>query len=369
MKTTSCSSRSRLTTLSHCKRSGAGNFRVSRSPASAVLLRHPSSSHSPLLPWLRSLPIAWPKRLRSRASGRESLAPDDVVALVGDLGAGKTHFVKGLLEGLESADEVTSPTFTLLHEYRRRPAARVSFRFLPTHTRSRKSTRSVSTITWTKAALRWSSGRIVFPQAFPERTRWLRIDAPSAVDTHHYRGENMKVLALELSSPVGSVAFCDDGRERLFRRLSLLTGRTPGCSTKISKGLIRSVRNTRGHRGRARARFVCRGADCDRHCGWLEGRLRARACSVCLRSARSIRRNMCRWATRAGIPSSSPMSFAAVVWKDRRSRRRRRFRAKLSRWRHLPIIATQPLPQFEDVTIAHPSALAPGGTRDPGRIG
>ena len=49
----------------------------------------------------------------------ESLVPNDIVALVGDLGAGKTHFVKGLVQGLASTDEVTSPTFTLLHEYRK----------------------------------------------------------------------------------------------------------------------------------------------------------------------------------------------------------------------------------------------------------
>jgi tRNA threonylcarbamoyladenosine biosynthesis protein TsaE len=49
----------------------------------------------------------------------ETLQAGAVVLLSGDLGAGKTAFVRGLAEGLgiDSA-EVTSPTFTLVHEYR-----------------------------------------------------------------------------------------------------------------------------------------------------------------------------------------------------------------------------------------------------------
>jgi tRNA threonylcarbamoyladenosine biosynthesis protein TsaE len=40
-----------------------------------------------------------------------------VLALCGDLGAGKTQFVKGLATALGSDATVTSPTFTLIHEY------------------------------------------------------------------------------------------------------------------------------------------------------------------------------------------------------------------------------------------------------------
>lgn len=40
-----------------------------------------------------------------------------VFTLVGDLGAGKTHFVKGFAKGIGSDDLVTSPTFTLLNVY------------------------------------------------------------------------------------------------------------------------------------------------------------------------------------------------------------------------------------------------------------
>ena len=50
----------------------------------------------------------------------EYLHPPKVVLLRGDLGAGKTTLVKGIAEGFEAAqqDDVTSPTFTLIHEYR-----------------------------------------------------------------------------------------------------------------------------------------------------------------------------------------------------------------------------------------------------------
>jgi tRNA threonylcarbamoyladenosine biosynthesis protein TsaE len=48
------------------------------------------------------------------------LAPPKLVLLRGELGAGKTTLVKGIAEafGAASQDDVTSPTFTLVHEYR-----------------------------------------------------------------------------------------------------------------------------------------------------------------------------------------------------------------------------------------------------------
>lgn len=55
------------------------------------------------------------------AAGRrfaEGLRAGEVIGLDGDLGAGKTHFCKGLVAGLGSDDAVTSPTFALVQEYR-----------------------------------------------------------------------------------------------------------------------------------------------------------------------------------------------------------------------------------------------------------
>src|SRR4030088_563204 len=50
----------------------------------------------------------------------EILAPPKLVLLRGDLGAGKTTMVKGIAAAFEAAaeEDVTSPTFTLVHEYR-----------------------------------------------------------------------------------------------------------------------------------------------------------------------------------------------------------------------------------------------------------
>jgi len=49
------------------------------------------------------------------------LFPGDVVALIGPLGAGKTHFVRAVVEGLNGdGRRVSSPTFALIHEYEAR---------------------------------------------------------------------------------------------------------------------------------------------------------------------------------------------------------------------------------------------------------
>jgi tRNA threonylcarbamoyladenosine biosynthesis protein TsaE len=72
-----------------------------------------------------SLTVDLPDPAATTAFGRRlgrSLFPGSVVALVGQLGAGKTHLVRAVAEGLDVTDlgAVSSPTFTLIHEYRAR---------------------------------------------------------------------------------------------------------------------------------------------------------------------------------------------------------------------------------------------------------
>lgn len=57
--------------------------------------------------------IAWGRKLARK------LQPPVLVLLSGELGSGKTTLTKGIVAGLNAAteDEVTSPTFTLIHEY------------------------------------------------------------------------------------------------------------------------------------------------------------------------------------------------------------------------------------------------------------
>ena len=99
------------------------------------------------------------------------LRAGDVVALTGGLGAGKTHFTKGLVRGLGSDEEVTSPTFTLVHEYRQGRVPVFHFDFY----RMEKPA-EVTGIGWDEyldaggvCVVEWADR---FPALLPEHTQW-----------------------------------------------------------------------------------------------------------------------------------------------------------------------------------------------------
>ncbi|MEM9081059.1 MAG: tRNA (adenosine(37)-N6)-threonylcarbamoyltransferase complex ATPase subunit type 1 TsaE [Verrucomicrobiota bacterium] len=99
-----------------------------------------------------------------------------VLALVGDMGAGKTHLAKGLVAGLGFEEAVTSPTFSLLQEYRggRLPVFHFDLYRL-------ESVEEVLRLGWDDYL---EAGGVViaewadrFPELFPPETDWVGIEA------------------------------------------------------------------------------------------------------------------------------------------------------------------------------------------------
>ena len=103
------------------------------------------------------------------------LAAGSVLALVGGLGAGKTRLVKGLAKGSGFGGEVTSPTFSLVHEYRggRLPVFHFDLYRL-------KDDQELLGIGWDEfldepgiVVAEWAD---LFPDLLPPGTRWLHFE-------------------------------------------------------------------------------------------------------------------------------------------------------------------------------------------------
>lgn len=99
----------------------------------------------------------------------------DVLALVGDLGSGKTHFTKGLAAGLGCAAEITSPTFSLVHEHRGRELAIFHFDFYRI-----ESAGELIALGWDDyldaggiCVIEWADR---FPEVLPAYTHWLKLE-------------------------------------------------------------------------------------------------------------------------------------------------------------------------------------------------
>ncbi len=103
-----------------------------------------------------------------------TLRAGDVIALDGDLGAGKTHFIKGLAVGLGHTAPVTSPTFTLLHEYTDGPLPLYHFDFYRLETPEEALAIGLDEYLTSGGilAIEWASK---FPHLLPPKTRWLHI--------------------------------------------------------------------------------------------------------------------------------------------------------------------------------------------------
>lgn len=123
------------------------------------------------------------------AAGRAlaaDLRPDDVVLLTGDLGAGKTAFVKGLAEGLGvDPIDVTSPTFTLIQEYR---GGRLTLHHIDLY---RLTPREVDDLGLEELVV---SGAVVAVE-WPDR--WMRVPAGAVRVELRVAGENERAISIE----------------------------------------------------------------------------------------------------------------------------------------------------------------------------
>ena len=98
--------------------------------------------------------------------------PGSVFALIGDLGAGKTHWTKGFVHAIGSTADVTSPTFGLLHEY---PGGRLLVHHLDFY--RIQSAAELIALGWDELldqdAILIAEWADRFPSLFPPQTRWL----------------------------------------------------------------------------------------------------------------------------------------------------------------------------------------------------
>jgi len=117
----------------------------------------------------------------TEAIGRQfakELNVGSILALEGELGSGKTQFTKGLVAGLESSAPVTSPTFTIIHEY---PGGRLPvyhFDFFRLENRESVAQLGLDDYLFGDgiSVIEWADR---FPQSIPEQARWILFEIRS----------------------------------------------------------------------------------------------------------------------------------------------------------------------------------------------
>ena len=117
----------------------------------------------------------------SAAIGRQLAKEVDagsILALKGELGSGKTQFTKGLVAGLGSSVPVTSPTFTIIHEY---PGGRLPvyhFDFFRLENRQSVAQLGLDDYFFGDgiSVIEWADR---FPESIPEQARWILFEIKS----------------------------------------------------------------------------------------------------------------------------------------------------------------------------------------------
>lgn len=109
------------------------------------------------------------------------LQKGDIVALQGELGAGKTHFTKGLVAGLSSPAAVTSPTFTIVHEYSGGRLPVYHFDFFRLENAQAAAAIALDDYFFGDgiSVVEWADR---FPELIPANARWIRLEMNSPTE-------------------------------------------------------------------------------------------------------------------------------------------------------------------------------------------
>ena len=120
----------------------------------------------------------------TETAGRQfarDLPAGSVVALVGPLGAGKTQFVKGMAAEIGAPGPVTSPTFTLIHEYLGGRLAVYHFDFFRLEDRQSAEGLGLDEYFFGDgiSVVEWADK---FPELIPQGAHWIALETKSETD-------------------------------------------------------------------------------------------------------------------------------------------------------------------------------------------
>jgi tRNA threonylcarbamoyladenosine biosynthesis protein TsaE len=107
-----------------------------------------------------------------------TIKPGDVIALVGELGSGKTQFVKGLAAAIGVTTPATSPTFTLIHEYSGSRFPLCHFDFFRIEDRQAAERLGLDDYFFGDgvSVVEWADR---FPDLIPKNARWISFETKS----------------------------------------------------------------------------------------------------------------------------------------------------------------------------------------------